>query len=99
MAEVGSQSSPLGQWVTHTPSVLGSTPPYHQLNPGQRDGHLGGQKGRQGRGVMSEADGRSAGNGSSVAVVVTSHCPVESRQQLVSLPDKSWCIYTATHVY
>ena len=58
---------PLGQWVTHTPrSVLGSTPPYHQLNPGQRDGHLGGQKRRQGLGggvAISGADWRSAEEG------------------------------------
>ena len=65
--KVGTEFSPLGQWVTHTPrSVLGSTPPYHQLNPGQRDGHRGGHERRQGLGgvvVMSGADWRSAEEG------------------------------------
>lgn len=81
--KVGSEFSPLGQWVTHTSrSVLGSTPPYHQLNPGQRDGHLGGQKRRQRLGGGWRYQGltgdqlRKAG---SAVVVLTSHCPAESR--------------------
>jgi len=100
--KVGSEFSPLGQWVTHTPrSVLGSTPPYHQLNPGQRDGHLGGQKRRQGLGGGWRYQGltgdqlRKAG---SAVVVVTSHCPAESRR-LISSSLNSWVACTKAHIY